>query len=61
MFWVAIVWSIWLAKNNLIFKGIPFVLNDIIGYIKFISWSWQTLGKKEVQLSIMVQLASCSS
>lgn len=37
MFWVEIVWSIWIARNNLIFNGIPCMLDDIIGNIKFIS------------------------
>ncbi|XP_058726594.1 uncharacterized protein LOC131597954 [Vicia villosa] len=45
MFWMASVWSMWIARNNAIFRGIPCVLDDILYYIKFASWSWLSMGK----------------
>lgn len=37
---LATCWSIWIAKNNLIFKGEESVLDSIVNHIKCTYWSW---------------------
>lgn len=44
IFRLATCWSIWLARNNSIFKGEALVLDSIIFHIKSTPWSWFIYG-----------------
>lgn len=49
LFWLAIVLSIWLTRNNYIFNGVSCVLDDIVENIKLVSWSRQATSNKRVK------------
>lgn len=38
--WMATVWSIWLERNNVIFKGITANVERVADLIKLRSWFW---------------------
>lgn len=38
--WILMVWSIWLNRNAVIFKGEPFSFTDGMTEIVFNSWRW---------------------
>lgn len=44
LIWLASCWSIWLTRNNLIFKGEEPDLDSIVYHIKTMSWSWFIYG-----------------
>jgi hypothetical protein len=41
LIWHATLWSLWKARNNAIFKDIPFIPNVIVDSIKVVSWKWR--------------------
>lgn len=43
--WAAVVWSIWITRNDIIFNGGNYVVDDIIWSIKFLVWKWLVIGK----------------
>ncbi|XP_058768559.1 uncharacterized protein LOC131642300 [Vicia villosa] len=42
--WVATIWSIWLLRNAIIFKGEVFCFDVICSNIVFLSWRWMYSG-----------------
>jgi hypothetical protein len=38
--WHTVVWSLWRARNNDIFKGVKMEAMDIVEDIKVLSWKW---------------------
>ncbi|XP_058733418.1 uncharacterized protein LOC131605034 [Vicia villosa] len=42
--WVATIWSIWLMRNAIIFKGEEFCFDVICSNIVFLSWRWMYSG-----------------
>lgn len=40
LIWAATVWSIWLARSKVIFKGEVANVNAIVASIKHVSWGW---------------------
>lgn len=43
LFWYSIVWSMWLARNVILFKGDFLKENELIYSIKICSWNWSGL------------------
>lgn len=46
-----VIWSLWMARNNLVFKSKRRVCGKIMESVKFLSWQWIKTKKKGVQLS----------
>lgn len=44
--WHAVVWSLWLERNDIIFKNGEFQMGRVIEMIKFRSWSWMAIEKE---------------
>lgn len=42
MVWLAAIWSIWSARNVLIFKGKKHEIGEIVEAVKLKSWLWIT-------------------
>lgn len=40
MVWIATVWSIWHARNKVIFEGSVFNVKNVVNHIKLVSWGW---------------------
>nr|KYP61726.1 Putative ribonuclease H protein At1g65750 family [Cajanus cajan] len=38
--WLATIWSLWLARNNVIFKDKVVAITDLVELIKIRSWNW---------------------
>lgn len=41
--WGTTMWFFWIGRNNIIFRGKPFIIEDTINSIKFHSWRWLCL------------------
>ncbi|XP_058726784.1 uncharacterized protein LOC131598175 [Vicia villosa] len=42
--WVATIWSLWLMRNEIIFRGEAFCFDVICSNIVFLSWRWMFCG-----------------
>jgi hypothetical protein len=38
--WHTTIWVLWVKRNDLIFKGINYVVEEVIEEIKVLSWRW---------------------
>lgn len=38
--WITIIWSIWIKRNNVIFRGMNFNLHRVMDLIQLRSWFW---------------------
>lgn len=38
--WFVVIWSIWIARNYAIFKGIRTGFEEIMDSVKVLSWEW---------------------
>ncbi|XP_058753997.1 uncharacterized protein LOC131627181 [Vicia villosa] len=43
--WLAIVWSLWLCRNGIIFNNTEWNETDVIGGCKALLWRWSFIGK----------------
>ncbi|CAL5185074.1 unnamed protein product [Lathyrus oleraceus] len=43
---VVVVWQIWLARNDIIFRGNGFSVEDLISSIKVLCWGWLEIGSR---------------
>jgi hypothetical protein len=40
LIWNAVIWSIWLRRNNIVFENGVTDVNEIVADVKLISWKW---------------------
>ncbi|XP_058762286.1 uncharacterized protein LOC131635664 [Vicia villosa] len=46
LIWLTTVWSLWMARNNFLFRDEPWVFDDLVMNIKELAWSWHTIGNR---------------
>lgn len=42
--WMAVVWSLWSRRNDIMFNNLISYIDDILSNIKFIFWYWIVIG-----------------
>lgn len=38
--WFSMIWSIWLARNRLIFDAVATEIAEVVDSVKWLSWRW---------------------
>lgn len=50
--WAAVVWSLWLARNNTVFNQVAVDSDQLLDLIQWRSWSWLSSFEKEFRSSM---------
>ncbi|XP_058747131.1 uncharacterized protein LOC131620130 [Vicia villosa] len=45
IFWLAIIWSLWLRRNDIVFNNASWNSRDVVWSVKALMWRWSFIGK----------------
>jgi hypothetical protein len=40
LIWLAVIWSLWITRNKVVFEKRTFGINEGVTKIKYLSWGW---------------------
>lgn len=40
LIWLAVIWQVWISRNDTVFRGVPFVVEVAVDQIKLKTWEW---------------------